>query len=62
MAALVKIEKFLKIIGSAEDDFFQLTFENEQTTSINPHIKFKKLYSKNYYFQLNESELKELIK
>lgn len=43
MAALVKIEKFLKIIGSAEDDFFQLTFENEQTTSINPHIKFKKL-------------------
>ena len=25
------------------------------------NIKFKKLYSKNYYFSLNESELKELI-
>ena len=25
------------------------------------NIKFKKLYSKNYYFALNESELKELI-
>lgn len=29
--------------------------------NIKYNIKFKKLYSKNYYFALNESELKELI-
>ena len=29
--------------------------------NIKYNIKFKKLYSKNYYFSLNESELKELI-
>ena len=29
--------------------------------NIKYNIKFKKLYSKNYYFSLNESELMELI-
>ena len=29
--------------------------------NIKYNIEFKKLYSKNYYFALNESELKELI-